>query len=257
MKIQIVSDLHLEFSANRLWLELNPIIPSADILLIAGDSYSLSTPEVAQKYIDKLNRDFPLIISTLGNHEFYGSYIELAYPYLHKLISANHHCLNNQVYIQDSLRFIVSVLWSKVPEVYRQDVQHGLNDYRHIKVHQPGNGTRPFRVDDSNALFASSLEFIRGELAKPFDGQTVLLTHQLPSYQCIPEVFKESRISSGFASDLDELIIANPQISHWVYGHAHDFHQIQVGNTWLTRNPLGYVDHGDHQDFRRDFCLEL
>lgn len=38
MKIQFVSDLHLEFNENRVWLENHPLEVTGDILLIAGDS---------------------------------------------------------------------------------------------------------------------------------------------------------------------------------------------------------------------------
>ena len=37
MKIQYASDLHLEFRANALYLRDNPITPTGDILLLAGD----------------------------------------------------------------------------------------------------------------------------------------------------------------------------------------------------------------------------
>ena len=45
MKIQIVSDLHLEFEQNRQWLEENPLEVTGDILLIAGDTAYLDVPE--------------------------------------------------------------------------------------------------------------------------------------------------------------------------------------------------------------------
>lgn len=40
VKIQVASDLHLEFNENREWLEKNPIFPKGDILLLARDIIS-------------------------------------------------------------------------------------------------------------------------------------------------------------------------------------------------------------------------
>ena len=38
MIIQFVSDLHLEFIENRLYLDKNPLSVVGDVLLIAGDT---------------------------------------------------------------------------------------------------------------------------------------------------------------------------------------------------------------------------
>lgn len=45
MKIQFVSDLHLEFNENRLYLAKNPLPIVGDVLLIAGDTAYLDKPE--------------------------------------------------------------------------------------------------------------------------------------------------------------------------------------------------------------------
>ena len=45
MKIQFVSDLHLEFLENRTFLAKYPLEVKGDILLIAGDTAYLDLPD--------------------------------------------------------------------------------------------------------------------------------------------------------------------------------------------------------------------
>lgn len=257
MKIQIVSDLHLEFTANREWVAKNHIIPIGDVLLIAGDTYCLSHPEHAASFLQRVSDDFHLIISTLGNHEFYGSNIEQANPVYRYYESYNHLVLNNQNFIYQGIRFICSVLWSHVPSYHLYDVQNGINDYRHIYKINEGGNYYPIRVEDTNALHELSYRFIEQAIAEKHSGPTILLTHHMPSYKSISPRYKNSRISSAFAANMDALIEANPQISYWFYGHAHDFHKMKINNCTLIRNPLGYVDQGEHQGFRRDYFIEI
>lgn len=257
MKIQVVSDLHLEFPANRVWLKSSPVRPKADILLIAGDLCTLKQFDRIQPFIESFNRDFALVISTYGNHEFYGSNIESAYPSETKQLSENHFRLNNAVYIHQDVRIIASLLWSHIPPQAEARVENSLNDYRFIYKDGPRGTETHIRASDSNGYHDLSLSFIKETLASPFAGKTVLLTHHLPSFQCVPEMFKGSELSTGFASNLDDLILEHPEIALWAHGHAHDFDDRYVGETRMVRNPLGYVDHKEQHDFKRDFVVEL
>ena len=45
MKIQFVSDLHLEFPENRAYLAEHPLEVTGDILLVAGDTAYLDLPD--------------------------------------------------------------------------------------------------------------------------------------------------------------------------------------------------------------------
>lgn len=257
MKIQVVSDLHLEFPANQVWLESSPLRPKGDILLIAGDLCTLKQFHHIQPFMEGLSRDFPLVISTFGNHEFYGSNIESSYPSVNQEIYKNHFRLNNAVHIHQGVRIIASLLWSQIPPHAESRVENSLNDYRFIYKDGPRGTETHIRASDSNRYHEMSLGFIQDTLATPFAGKTILMTHHLPSFQCVPEMFKGSDLSTGFASNLDDLILQHPEIALWVHGHAHDFDDRCVGETRIVRNPLGYVDHKEQHDFKRGFVVEI
>ncbi len=257
MKIQIVSDLHLEFPENREWLRNNPLIPKGDVLLIAGDTICDKYKQKAKSFYDKISKKFSYIISTMGNHDFYHGIIDYAYPFYKSNISENHIKLNNQSYIIDDVKFIVTILWSKVPESKKSAVSRGLNDYRLISHTNIYKEKYLIRVDDTNNYFEMSFKFLKEELQKPFNGKIIVMTHHLPSYECISKEFIDDDLNSAFASNLNELIISNPIIKYWICGHSHDFFLNTIGQTMIIRNPLGYVCFGEERDFKRDYIVDV
>ncbi|MBN1340523.1 MAG: metallophosphoesterase [Bacteroidales bacterium] len=257
MKIQIISDLHLEFPENREWLKSNPLIPVADILLMAGDIICDKYKKKARFFYDQITKDFSFIISTMGNHEFYKGIIDYAYPMYKSRIAENFIRLNNLSHVIEDVKYIVSVLWSWVPEEKKEIISCYMNDYRLIS-HQNMDGEKyPLSVEDTNRYHRLSVQFIKEELAKPFNGKTVVMTHHLPGYDCIPDSMKGHELNSAYASDLSELILSNPQIKYWICGHSHDFNITKIGETLIIRNPLGYVFDGQQKDFKRDYCVEV
>jgi Icc-related predicted phosphoesterase len=255
MNIQIVSDLHLEFKQNRQWLRDNPIIAEGEVLLIAGDIIPDKSAQLAEEFYASVSDKFPLIITTMGNHEFYGGYLDYAYPQYNERIGSNIFKLNNSVHIYKDVKFIVSTLWSRVSPENKGLIRDKLNDYHHIK--SQNREKIHISVDDTNNLHRQSLDFITEELDKSFKGKIVVMTHHIPSFESISLDRRFSQLREAFATNLDDLITAHPQISLWVHGHAHDFSMIKLNNTTIVRNPLGYVFQNEHSDFKRDFVVEV
>ncbi|MCB0614319.1 MAG: metallophosphoesterase [Phaeodactylibacter sp.] len=74
MNIQYCSDLHREFPDNRRWLAANPLIPSAEILVIAGDCFYLGDDYGSYDFIRWAADSFKAVYILPGNHEYYGGY---------------------------------------------------------------------------------------------------------------------------------------------------------------------------------------
>lgn len=74
MNIQICSDLHLEFNENRKWIKENPLTPSGDILIIAGDTYYLEDQIRQLDFIKQVSDEFQATYLIPGNHEYYNGY---------------------------------------------------------------------------------------------------------------------------------------------------------------------------------------
>ena len=84
-------------------------------------------------------------------------------------------------------------------------------------------------------------DFLYKELAKPFNGKTVLITHHGPSPKChnrqrhgLP-----NPLSTYFWSDLEDLIIP-AKIDLVIYGHTHCNLRFEVNGVPVICNQKGY-----------------
>lgn len=255
MKIQYMSDLHLEFPENRQFFKENPVKPAGDILILAGDIVCDAYREKAADFFNDIQSKFNLIISTMGNHEFYFGEISYAYPSYKKFLSKNHVILNNKSMVIDNVKFIVSALWSQVVPEHSREISYRLNDYRLIKKYENGEPAI-ISVEDTNYYHQISREFIAKELGKNFNGKVVVVTHHLPSLNCVIPKWRGSNLVSAFANELDDLILKN-KIDYWIFGHQHEQFSDFIGNTNMLSNPLGYSKEENFQLFSSERVIEL
>lgn len=255
MKIQIASDLHLEFPENRHWLEENKLIPRGEVLILAGDIVVLKYKDKAQQFYDYIRSHFKQILSIFGNHEFYHGEIDFAYPSYFKKLAENQVLINNKSFVYKKVKFICSTLWSAIPDKDRLEIESRMNDYQ--VIYQGKYDKIPITVTHTNSFQAISLRFIEEELQKKFDGKIVVVTHHLPSHKSNVKRFLHSPLNAAYVNDLDQLIKRNQHISAWIHGHSHEFNEIKIGKVVVARNPLGYVSAGEQRHFRRDYVIEV
>ena len=254
MKIQLASDLHLEFLQSRWPGErLIASVPGADVLVLAGD-----IADGAHGF--KLFADWPAskrtpIIYVAGNHEFYGHAIG---PMREKMRSSaalsGIHFLENESVVIDSVRFLGTTLWTdyrlrgnRTQIELMEHAQRGLNDHQLIR-----DGGRRFSAHDALDLHERARAWLESELAKPFAGTTVVVSHHGPHPLSVHPRYAGDLLSAAFVSDLSSLM---PGIDLWLHGHVHDGFDYEVGRCRVVANPAGYVLNRSYAQ-RDDFEFE-
>lgn len=250
MRVQLCSDLHLELKQNRDWLQQNPLVPSGDILIIAGDTYYLGEDFGSLDFIKKVSDDFKMTYIIPGNHEYYGGYdIATAYEATRIEIKKNVVLLNNTTEHIEGVDFIFSTLWSHIQrnilEIYR-----GMTDFRRI-IH---NGER-FTINHFNDIHHACFDFITKEVNK--EGKKIVVTHHLPSEACNAEEYKGSILNDAFCVDKTRFI-EKSNIDYWIYGHSHrNLPDINIEGTKMVTNQLGYIGYLEHTTFNPSKIIEI
>ena len=237
MRIQLVSDLHLETYKNVLTADagISPT-PAANALVIAGDigagGQAIST-----------FKDWPVpVLYVAGNHEFYRGEIDAVITELRQQAAGTAvHFLERDGVVIDGVRFLGTTLWTdyaiygmtKQREAMAQ-AEYELNDHKMIRYR-----SGLFSARDALDRFHGNVEWLQEQLAVPFDGSTVVITHHGPHWNSIHAKYRNERslLSAAFVSDLTSLMGA-PAV--WIHGHVHDSFDYRVNGTRVLSNPRGY-----------------
>ena len=198
MKIQFVSDLHLEFPENRTFLAKHPLEVKGDILLIAGDT--------------AYSEHYQQVIVCFGNHDFYGYYdlatMTVGYS---KEIRPNVHAYYNSVVHLNDIAVIVSTMWAHIEPYNAYMTERCVNDFYRIKY----NGHR-LSSDDFNHEHERCLQFVQQSVEESVAKRRIVLTHHVPTQLCTAPEFRDSLINGAFTVELSDYI-ANTGIDYWIY----------------------------------------
>lgn len=251
MKIQIVSDLHLEFSDFFIKNENN-----ADVLILGGDimlaeKVLLPESEYGVRFRDFLKRcsfQFPHVIYIAGNHEFYGGYWVKS---LEKLRAAcavhdNVYFLERDTKIIDDVVFVGGTLWTdmnKGDPLTLHAVRDMMNDFRTITNDDLGyTKLKPVTTAQRHRETRQYIELVVKEHS---DSKVVVVGHHTPSFQSCHESYKSDHIMNGaYHSDLTDIMLDHPQIKLWTHGHTHHTFDYMIGDCRVVCNPRGYEQTG-------------
>ncbi|MDR5800496.1 metallophosphoesterase [Caballeronia sp. LP006] len=267
MKIRVLSDLHLEND--------EPLaIPyaEADLVVLAGDIHNHA--EGVRWAVENFGSDVP-IVYVPGNHEYYDA--EFGAMEAAMLDAAqsvdNVHYLNNAALVdrRGAWRVLGTTLWTDFALFGSSDEEIGraqeacikvMLDYRGlIQLAWPEQDGEPraFAPEDSLALHEQARAWLENELARPFAGQTIVVTHHAPLRESLSERYATDIVSAGFVNHLPTL--ARTPAALWIHGHTHTSFDYTANGTRVVCNPRGYFDRRsgrwENEQFAWDKVVEI
>lgn len=261
MRIALYSDLHLEMVVNRKGaLAWEPPVLDVDVVILAGDIGSHTHGiEWAATAFQKWPTS-PEIVYVVGNHEYYGAHIHGLTTEMRKVAGRlGIHLLENGVIELAGVRILGSTLWSDF-QLYgnersinsTQAARNYISDYSTIY----GTDQKFIEPCDTIQLHGAARAFLKHELPKPFNGETVVVTHFAPHRGCVEARFDGGSLTPYFTVDMGPLMEEH-QPALWVFGHTHhnvDF--VAEGGCRVISNQRGYP-HEPSQGFRDDLVIEV
>lgn len=240
MKLHILSDLHIEFTGHR-YKPVGRKWPDSDILILAGD---IGVGRSARSFIEKRVEE-SIVIYVLGNHEFYNNDMNKIREYWQNLSNEieNLYVLDNTTLDIGEYRFIGTTLWSDT-----SGDKISMNDYNMIEN---------FSQYDCRNFYLYNKEWLEEEVEK-CEKKIIIVTHHLPSFQCIEKKYYDPLYNKAYASNLEH-ILGKDNVKMWIHGHTHCSIDKDINGTRVICNPRGYTVGGGFQneDFNENLVVEV
>ena len=281
MKIQLLSDLHLEVHPHFV----PEPAPDADLLVLAGDigSYQDESQVTGEHF--GLERFSPLpqwggwptpVVFVPGNHEYDMQDFDTADERLRRTCDRlGLLWLERETLVMDGVRLVGCTLWSDFDAL--ADHEQCTDLTRRLRLRQKAFRAANFYLAKTGTTRAGAawlaepmrdqaLEcqaWLQHALAQPFDGPTVAVTHFAPSLRSADPRYGLVPGTAGFCNALDHLL---PHATLWLHGHLHAPSDYTVrgqqtdGSTWQCRvvaNPLGYARKNEQAFFQPQCCIAV
>ena len=254
VKLSLHSDLHQEFVPSDQ-KEL-VTVPEADIIILAGDIDN-GTDSVDYAESVAIKNDVPVIL-VAGNHEYYGHDLHTLKGQLQERANQTPNVFfleRNRIDLK-GVRFLGCTLWSSF-DLFEENTAHAqqiaekrISDFQSIHV-----GSRLITAADQMDENKACLQWLENELASPFSGPTVVITHFAPVPECIEPKWVGSELAPYFINRLNDMIW-KWQPDYWLYGHTHSNINQLLGKTRIMANQKGH-DYHTPEDYQPELIIPL
>lgn len=265
MRVQIISDIHLDNNNKRLiQICLDNLIKSKrengfEYLALMGDIGS-PTDKSYSFFLRKLSQEYEGIFLVAGNHEYFQKksppLIMLDIDRRLEEISINNFYFlnkdgliirNNKIqgYLKDKEIFeedkiiLGSTLWSYIPPKHYKESSRYVGDYRYIYTPGKKEGRRIVTPSDISDIHKDHVSWLNNMIDRYSDNEITILTHHAPTKKnSSSPKYENSNTNCCFATDLEYLM--KPNVKNWIYGHTHWRSKQRINDTLVISNPFGY-----------------
>ncbi len=152
-----------------------------------------------------------------------------------------------------ALRFVGTTLWTDFEALGAREKAYRAANYYLKKTGTTRRGEL-FLAEQLREQSQQCQEWLRAELATPFDGGTVVVTHFAPSLKSADPRYGLTPGTAGFCNALDDLL---PQAQLWLHGHLHAPSDYLSAGCHVVANPLGYARKNEQTHFLPASCIEI
>jgi predicted phosphodiesterase len=280
MKIQLLSDLHLE--AHPHW-EPHPA-PGAEVLVLAGDIGSYQPGSQLTDTDFGLGRFSPQqgwptpVLFVPGNHEYDAQDFDLAHTRLRSTCDRlGLIWLERETVILNGVRFAGTTLWTDFDALANSAIGPGRTGSEepcgnalalqlkarekafraanyYLKKTQTTRSGVPMHAEQVRELGLVCQKWLRDALTLPHPGPTVVITHFAPSLHSADPRYGHVPGTAGFCNALDDLL---PGAQLWLHGHLHAPSDYVHQGCRVVANPLGYARKNEQGAFKEQLLLEV
>lgn len=225
MRLQIISDIHLEFlNENKKNKFINRLIETSNLenyLAVLGDiSPNANTRKI---FFEKIKPFWKKIFFVPGNHDYWNEWNGMQYSDEINSKMANDVgiiLMQMNEFVIDDIVILGATLWSD----QSFECKTLINDYEKIKK---------IEFQDIKNLHLQHKNWFENKIKMYKNKKIICLSHHVPSYSVCQEKDLNDPISSAYYSNCDSLV---EKVFLWAHGHTH--HAKHDGK--IVCNPIGY-----------------